>query len=322
MFRFRVFRVFTASSALTTALLLGSATALTACNYSPPGPAVDQPVGLNVDASRVTLVDPGQGDKQQLAYRDIGNEQELTYSSAESFTQDVVDAADVESYSPEDTGLATTSLKLTGEVEEASDAVEGQQPATRNAFFTVSEPDFSGGTDLSSADGFQFGWRANDDGQMSSLRLAAPQSAADDARAIAEQAIVKLTALPVVFPHDEIGTGGSWTVESRVTGQASLLQTATYTVKEINGDTVVLDVKIEQRPSQGSLSLDGAGQGLDGQSLDVMDSSTESRGEITIDLTKPLPVAGDVQYTTTVVYGTDESEARVVQTSASVLTFK
>ena len=314
MFRLRVF-------AVSSALLIGASTALTACSYSPPGPAVDQPVGLNVDASRVTLVDPGQGETRVLAYRDLDQAQEVTYSSAESFTQDVVQAPELDSYSPEDTDLATTTVKLDGEVEAASEAVEGQQPATRNVFFTISEPDFSGGTDLTSAEGFQFGWRANDDGQMSSLRLAAPQSAADDARAITEQAIVKLTALPIVFPGKAVGAGASWTVESRVTGQSSLLQTATYTIKELEGDTVVLDVQIDQRPSQGALSLEGAGEGLEGQNLEVLESTTESRGELTVDLTKPLPTAGDVQYTTTVVYGSHESEARVVQTSGSVLSF-
>jgi hypothetical protein len=69
------------------------------------------------------------------------------------------------------------------------------------------------------------------------------------------------------------------------------------------------------------LSLEGAGEGLEGQHLEVLESTTESRGELTVDLTKPLPTAGDVQYTTTVVYGSNESEARVVQTSGSVLSF-
>src|SRR5699024_12440796 len=83
-----------------------------------------------------------------------------------------------------------------------------------------------------SGDGFQFGWRADDAGQVSSLRLAAPQSANDDARSILEQAIVELTSMPIVFPEEEIGEGAIWTLDSRTSGESTLLQTTTYTRSE------------------------------------------------------------------------------------------
>ena len=207
--------------------------------------------------------------------------------------------------------------------DKASEDVEDQLPATRNAFVTAGAPESSGDTDVSSAEGFQFGWRGQNTGQMNSLRLAAPQDATDEARGAVEQAIMKLTALPVVFPTEEVGKGASWTVDSRVTGESTLLQTTRYTVASIEGDQVKLNVEVEQRPSLGALSFEGQAQGtdLEDKELKVVDSSTQSKGNITVDLSKPLPVGGDVSFDTKVIYGAAGSELRVVQSSLTELNF-
>ena len=158
---------------------------------------------------------------------------------------------------------------------------------------------------------------------MNSLRLAAPQDATDEARGSVEQAIMKLTALPVVFPTEEVGKGASWTVDSRVTGESTLLQTTRYTVASIEGDQVKLNVEVEQRPSLGALSFEGQAQGteLEDKELKVVDSSTQSKGTITVDLSKPLPVGGDVSFDTKVIYGAAGSQLRVVQSSLTELNF-
>ena len=158
---------------------------------------------------------------------------------------------------------------------------------------------------------------------MNSLRLAAPQNATDDARGSVEQAIMKLTALPVVFPTEEVGKGASWSVDSRVTGESTLLQTTRYTVDSIDGDRVKLNVEVEQRPSLGALSFEGQAQGteLENKELKVLDSNTKSKGSITVDLSKPLPVDGDVSFDTKVIYGATGSELRVVQSSLTELNF-
>ena len=52
-----------------------------------------------------------------------------------------------------------------------------------------------------------------------------------------------------------------------------------------------------------------------------MDSSTQSKGNITVDLSKPLPVGGDVSFDTKVIYGAAGSELRVVQSSLTELNF-
>lgn len=134
---------------------------------------------------------------------------------------------------------------------------------------------------------------------------------------------MKLTALPIVFPEEEVGTGATWTVDSRVTGESTLLQTTRYKVESIDGDRVTLSVEVEQRPTLGALSFEGQAEGteLKDKELDVLDSSTNSSGSITVDLTKPLPVGGDVSFDTKVTYGTADSDLRVVQSSLTELAF-
>ena len=276
-------------------------------------------MGLALDAPRLTLLEPGDGAGRVLAYKDLDASQELTYEVATGFDQQLRKDG---SSAPLPEAQDKVTLPLQASVEAATENVEGQLPASRNAFVTVGKPE-ADGADVSSAEGFQFGWRGTDTGQMNSLRLAAPQAATDQARSTVERAITSLTSLPIVFPDEEIGPGATWVVESRVTGESTLLQTTTYTLDKLDGDIAELSVKIEQRPSLGALSFDGADapEELRGKELKVTDHTSTSEGSVTVDLTKPLPTAGDVSVTTAISYGAEGSDLRVVQTSATEMEF-
>ncbi|MEY8577403.1 hypothetical protein AALI21_03720 [Corynebacteriaceae bacterium 6-324] len=298
------------------ASIVALALVLTGCSYEPPGPAVEQAVAAPVDAARVTVEDAGSGDKRVLTFDDIDSEQDLKFELTEGFAQDVVDAnapTDFESSAPEE---STTSFDLNAEVSEASDDPE-QTPATRNAFMTLSNPTYSGtdALNVESGDGFQFGWRADDAGQVSSLRLAAPQAANDDARSILEQAIVELTSMPIVFPDEEIGEGAVWTLDSRTSGDSTLLQTTTYTLENLTETGAELSLDISQRPALGALSME------DGGELEVMDTETRSSGNLTIDFSQPLPTSGNIDIATRVTYGTQDSEIRVLQSTNTRMQF-
>ncbi|HIX79178.1 MAG TPA: hypothetical protein H9978_04420 [Candidatus Corynebacterium faecipullorum] len=312
MFRVRALAVLSAT-------VLGVSGALAGCSYSQPAKPVEEPVGLALDAPRVTLLEPGDGASRVLAYQDLDASQELTYKVATGFDQQLrKDGSAAPSPAAED----KVTLPLQASVEAATENVEGQLPASRNAFVTVGKPE-ADGTDVTSAEGFQFGWRGTDTGQMNSLRLAAPQAATDQARSTVERAITSLTSLPIVFPDEEIGPGARWMVESRVTGESTLLQTTTYTLDKLDGDIATLSVKVEQRPSLGALSFDGADapEELQGKELKVLNHTSTSEGSVTVDLTKPLPTAGDVSVTTAISYGAEGSDLRVVQTSATEMEF-
>ena len=298
------------------ASILALALVLTGCSYEPPGPAVEQAVAAPVDAARVTVEDAGSGDKRVLSYEDVNTEQNSHFELTEGFSQDVVEksvAENFESGAPEE---ATTAFDLRAEVSEATDDPE-QTPATRNAFMTLSSPTYSGtdALNVESGEGFQFGWRADDAGQVSSLRLAAPQSANDDARSILEQAIVELTSMPIVFPEEEIGEGAVWTLDSRTSGESTLLQTTTYTLEELTDTGAELSVNISQRPALGALTME------DGGELEVLDSTTRSSGNLSIDFSQPLPIRGDIDIATRVTYGTEESEIRVLQSTNTRMQF-
>jgi hypothetical protein len=147
------------------------------------------------------------------------------------------------------------------------------------------------------------------------VNFTAPTAASDQTRALTEQFLTAMVGLPVVFPTEPVGVGGSWTVESRITGQTPLLQTIIYTVTGMAGDKVDLKTSVEQRPTLGSLDMD------DGAKLAVLSSKTVSEGSLTMDLTRPLPTAGSVALTTRIVYGTEDSEHRVIQDTSTKVAF-
>lgn len=298
------------------ASILALALVLTGCSYEPPGPAVEQAVAAPVDAARVTVEDAGSGDKRVLSYEDVNTEQNSHFELTEGFSQDVVEKSVAENFDSGAPEEATTAFDLRAEVSEATDDPE-QTPATRNAFMTLSSPTYSGtdALNVESGEGFQFGWRADDAGQVSSLRLAAPQSANDDARSILEQAIVELTSMPIVFPEEEIGEGAVWTLDSRTSGESTLLQTTTYTLEELTDTGAELSVDISQRPALGALTME------DGGELEVLDSTTRSSGNLSIDFSQPLPIRGDIDIATRVTYGTEESEIRVLQSTNTRMQF-
>ena len=298
------------------ASILALALVLTGCSYEPPGPAVEQAVAAPVDAARVTVKDAGSGDKRVLSYEDVNTEQNSHFELTEGFSQDVVEKSVAENFDSGAPEEATTAFDLRAEVSEATDDPE-QTPATRNAFMTLSSPTYSGtdALNVESGDGFQFGWRADDAGQVSSLRLAAPQSANDDARSILEQAIVELTSMPIVFPEEEIGEGAVWTLDSRTSGESTLLQTTTYTLEDLTDTGAELSVDISQRPALGALTME------DGGELEVLDSTTRSSGNLSIDFSQPLPIRGDIDIATRVTYGTEESEIRVLQSTNTRMQF-
>ncbi|WP_394284202.1 hypothetical protein [Corynebacterium sp.] len=296
--------------------------------FSDHDDALEQAVALPVDAARVNVVDAGSGEARVLSYLDVDDErpaQEVTVEVSDGFDQTVMRADAVDPQAPLNGYVDTLTLPLTGVTAPADEPVEGEQEASRDVTFRLSSPEASDLElleELRTTDGFRFGWRADDAGRVSTVELAAPENASDDGRALVEAAVMKVISSPVIFPEDEVGVGAVWSVDSRVTGDSTMLRTTTYTVTAIDGDRVELDVDVEQRPALGALSLEGVAGAEDvaGQSLAVLNSNTASEGALTVDLAQPLPVDGELTFTTRVVYGGSD-EARVVQDTTTALEF-
>lgn len=329
----RGFRIAATAVVCSTALLLASCVEDDA---DTDGPEVEQAVGLAVDAPRITLHDPGTGDLRMLTYTDavdsdtdaVSTPQTLTLSVGDGLTQYVVPADEVDPTAPAGGDLSTMRLPLTANTGNA-EPMDGEVLAsTRDITIQVGQPAFTDlelTEDIRSGEGFTLGIRADDRGQQSTISFAAPVDATDTGRLVVEQYLLKYTSLPVLFPDEEVGVGASWSVDSRVSGEATLLQTVTYTVTGIRGDTVDLDVSISQRPSLGAIDISTDTTGVTEDTPDqltVLNSNTTSTGAISVDLSQPIPVSGTVSWTTRVVYGGGTDDIRVVQDSASSISFE
>lgn len=326
---------------------LTTATALTLAGCSEAGeeagPEVESAVGLPVDPARVTVQSTGTGPGQVLAFRDAGDtedteddgapQQEVTVEVADGFNQSLMQADAVDMQAPAGGDVAITTLPLSGgtavaeEIEDDPESGEAVRPATRDVELRLDRPSHSDLDlieDVHSAEGFLLGWRGEDDGSVSTVRLAAPTGATDEGRAVTEEALMTLLSMPVIFPEEAVGPGATWSVDSRVAGESTLLQTATFTLLSVEGDRVELNVDVQQRPALGALNFEGqpGAEEMAGETLNVLNSNTTSEGSLTVDLTKPLPVEGRVAYTTRVVYGGEGSDVRVVQDSTRALTFR
>ncbi|WP_257158524.1 DUF6263 family protein [Corynebacterium cystitidis] len=306
------------------ALILPALTAflLSACGTE-PDPVAEVPA-FPVDVARVDVIESGQ-DPQVLAYDDITDDQAKGQEGASSrtaevengFAQNVVAANAVDRAASPVTNIDTLALPLEVRTVEAPAPGEGETEATRRVQLTVGQALHSG-TDIvqeiDSAAGFLSMWRGTNDGRVSTIKLLAPAEASEDARAAVESGLLSVLTGTVIFPGEPVGVGGSWTVESRVTGGSTMLRTTTYTVTDIVGTEVSLEVSIDQRPAQETLNFDGEqAPQLAGQSLTVESSDTSSAGSIVVDLTEALPVAGRVTTSTRVIYAGADDNFRIVQ---------
>ncbi|MEJ4099415.1 hypothetical protein V5S96_03440 [Corynebacterium mastitidis] len=321
----RVFSLPPRPRLLAASLLGACALGLAACSAEETTPAqVEAPVDLTVDPARVLLQDPGQGPHRTLRYADRQAEQRVTVEVGSGFDQQVMRADAVQTQAPEAADGVGEASTLTLPLRASSSATPSDADSAdeREVTTTLGHPTATTARaeDLEGTQDFELGWRGDDSGRVASVNLAAPAEASDEGRALVEQALMKLLSLPVIFPEEPVGVGAVWSVDSRVTGEATLLQTTTYTLTALDGDDVELAVSVQQRPAQGALTLD-APEGQGAQTLDVMNANTASSGSLRLNLGEPLPRSGEVALTTRVVYGQDASEVRVVQDSSTRVAF-
>lgn len=223
--------------------------------------ALDNAVGATIDQPRVTLKEPGQDPK--VVRFDVANvDTSRVLVTATAFAQEV--GGDPSLPAP-DSG--ERELKVNRE---------------RQVLHFVMP------------DGFRATWMDVDDtGRYSAVAFRAPEDAPDEQRVADEKAMKLLMAMPVILPTDAVGVGGSWSVDSRVAGDSTLLQTTTYTVTAMDDEGMDVDVAVVQRPAVTSV----------GDELDVLDSSSESSGSMRIDFAQPVPRWMSVDVSTRVVYG-------------------
>lgn len=279
---------------------------LTACSggAEPTPETNEQAVSLNIDAPKVTLVSAGEGTQTVINYQDAGASQQVTVTFTDGFDQGTGEDDTLPKDPPDTltTDTFTTSLDAT---------VSEQSPRDITLKLGQSEhsnPSYA--NDVASLQGFELGWVAKPSGQVDTVRLAAPSGATDQGRSLAELYLMKLLAQPIVFPTEPIAPGATWTVDNRVTGDSTMLRTTTYTLDSLRDGVAELSLTAAERPAVGALPVSELG---DNAELKVVSSRSHGVGKLRVDLSKPLPTAGEVTLNTRVMYGEDGKTTRVFQ---------
>jgi len=301
---FRTLRSIAAAATLTLAL--------TACSSADDDPVAGVPA-FPIDAPSVTLVNPGE------------NPDEVRYSPAAEWDTSVAVSSGVDQHvaapgeaedanAPAGGDVNKTTLPLTVTAGEAPAPEGDEEDADSRIDFVVGSgkhSDLDIGQDVAASEGFRMSWRADDTGRISTLKLLAPADAPQRGLQLVEPTLIALINNSVVFPDEPIGPGATWTVEGRVAGDTAMTRTTTYTLVSRDGDALTLDTKVEERPQNNTVTVDGPGE-LEGESVQVDSSRTTSEGQIVVDLSHPLPVSGQTAWTTRLIYG-ENDKARVVQ---------
>ncbi|KAA8746726.1 DUF6263 family protein [Corynebacterium tuscaniense] len=288
---------------ITATLLVASALVVSGCSRTDP---IEEIPDFAVDTPDVKLISAGEGDKEQLVYSFSPQESEITVSYAAHQGAVATDKVSVEAPAGGDVEQVTLPLSVA--------VVDGNV-----AEFTVGEPKHSNldtGTEALTAEGFRMRWTTDVQGQIEDIKLLPPEGSSDEGRAVIERALLQIISTNPVFPVEPVGVGATWSVETRTLGETNMRRTTTYSLTSRDGNTVTLDVQVQEEPAKKTLNLDGE------DNLTAEEWSTTSQGTITVDLNKLLPIAGENAATTRTVYAGPNPDFKVVQDMTTATTYK
>lgn len=302
-------------------IALAAVPLVSACTGGQDDPLASVPA-FPVDAPKVSLLAAGEAPRP-LRYTGAAGPYETTVTVSSGIVQAAA-SRDVDPAAPAGGDVEEVTLPLTVSSDAAAEPGSGEAPAARQVELTVGTPthsDLAFNEELASAEGFLMRWRTAEAGLISTVKMLAPEGSTEDGRRAVERSLLTLMSTAVVFPEEPVGLGGSWSVEGRVTGSASVVRTTTYTVASIEGDRVELRAEVTERPTEQTLRIDNPAAGdLNGQTLRVENAATTSDAQLTVDLARPLPVAGRVAATTRLVYA-GEGDVRIAQDITSAVTY-
>ncbi|MGC5246546.1 hypothetical protein ACPXB3_06435 [Gordonia sp. DT219] len=125
-----------------------------------------------------------------------------------------------------------------------------------------------------------------------SLRLRPTDAASAPARRALEQSIVQSLQNSLVLPTEPIGVGATWHSERTIAGAATVVQTIEARLTRWEGSRLTISFTSDETPVNSVFTIPGGNATL------TIDRYTYTgSGEITIDLTRGLPVGGDASYT-------------------------
>ncbi|OZD13242.1 hypothetical protein CH253_21870 [Rhodococcus sp. 06-156-3C] len=238
--------------------------------------ATTSSVSLPVTPVTTTLVDPG-AEPRTAVTRNISGEQSVRLTTRSTVTQQIDDQA------VQDFSTPNLTVPLTARASGASgDEVDLTIGVATSADQRLTDQ-------LAAADGSGAGLTVTDGGAVTALSITPADAAQDAARAAIEQALNQAVYRSISFPEEDLGIGAVWTAQQQVISGLTLNQTTTATLRAREGDVLTIDLRIDQTPESTTLELpDDAGQ------LAIDNYTMSGTGTLRIDLTKPLPVWGEV----------------------------
>ncbi|OZE78445.1 hypothetical protein CH304_21775 [Rhodococcus sp. 15-649-1-2] len=238
--------------------------------------ATTSSVSLPVTPVTTTLVDPG-AEPRTAVTRNIFGEQSVRLTTRSTVTQQIDDQA------VQDFSTPNLTVPLTARASGASgDEVDLTIGVATSADQRLTDQ-------LAAADGSGAGLTVTDGGAVTALSITPADAAQDAARAAIEQALNQAVYRSISFPEEDLGIGAVWTAQQQVISGLTLNQTTTATLRAREGDVLTIDLRIDQTPESTTLELpDDAGQ------LAIDNYTMSGTGTLRIDLTKPLPVSGEV----------------------------
>lgn len=295
------------ASALRRFALAGTAVALTAAAVSCSDTQQVETQSVEFSKVSVKVLNPGGANKATVKWDDEGAEQTSSVVVTQGFVQKSSNG-NGDSTTPDTRLELPLTTAVTGGGDSRAVSTKVGTPHGSNAELNK---------DVATAEGFRSDWSTKSSGELTELKYGAPDDATNTARAGVETALAHLHSIPFVFPEEAIGDNASWTVESSVGADTEFSQKVTYSLKNRSGNSVVLDVNVEQAPATTEL------EGAEGGKLKVIEAKTETlQGTVTIDLTKPLPTAGVIDYVTSVIYGDGHSDVRIEQKRHRAIEFR
>lgn len=278
------------------AIALCSTLVLTACGEEEPPAGTSAAVA--VAATPVKVITTGTAPTASLAWFTDSGEQQVTFKATQGLEQKAEggDGPDPNNLPYKDISL---NLPLT-----ASLSTDGELRTNKVTVGTPSGTNTDRNEDIVSAKGFVMTSKQRVDGQVTERSFAAPESASDSARASVESALNQMNDFPIVFPTEPIGVGAKWVVSNRVDVGVSMFQDITYTLTARSNQNVTLKIDVNRRPAVTSF----------GQTdLTVENVTTESSGQLQLDLTKSLPMRGQIDVATTLTLGQKDSPVKIKQ---------
>ncbi|MEO9327617.1 hypothetical protein [Gordonia aurantiaca] len=252
---------------------------------------------LPIAPAKVTVVDAGTGERRVPTARpDLGSAQQVTLVT----TSQASSAGSAEAQ--------TVETPLTARF------VCDKQAEVELDLGTVTSPDAQLNAPLEAMSGTRGGLTLGAGLAPVAVRLAPPEEAGEQARLAVEQSMVTALNTSITLPTEPIGVGARWRTERTISAAATVTQTIDARLAAWDGDRLTIEFTAEETPVNSVFAIPGSTD-----TLTISRFSSEGGGTVEVDLTRGLPVGGELTYSgARELVGADPARPLVQKTGLTV----